>query len=621
MQTTLVGTLGKYRNNYFVIPDNKKIPSAISIHAKGLNGARKGQQVLVEITGHGGKGNDFRLSGKVLEVIGYAGEPGVDIMSIVLSHGFPAKFPDAAMLEAGCVPEKVDARRLRGRRDLRGARLFTIDGEDSKDLDDAVSIEPLMPPAAYRLGVHIADVAAYVAQGSALDHEALRRGTSLYFADRVIPMLPQNLSNGICSLHPHADRLALSVYMDIDADGNVLSHEIFESVVNSSYRMTYENVRMILEERDMPLRAEYAEILGDLELMGGLARILVEKRRKRGALDISAREAKLELDGGGVPISVEARKMSFANQLIEEFMILCNETVAGHMQETGLPFIYRTHEKPDREKIASFIELAHSLGLTRIKPDRHSPTAGADSADLQEILGNARDSGYEKLISYLLLRSLAKAGYTPDNPGHFGLASDCYCHFTSPIRRYPDLLIHRIIKAHLKHGGLTKAAIAAYKCSLCGICESCSERERAADETERDIEALKKAEYMRQFVGDVFQGVVSGVTSFGMFVELENTVEGLVRVGDMRDDYYEFDARHYSLTGENSGKSYRIGDTVDVVLVRANTESRQIDFMLHKGAASGHTRQASGHTRQASEHTRQAGRHTRQAGRRAKKHG
>jgi len=416
--------------------------------------------------------------------------------------------------------------------------------------------------------------------GSALDKEALYRGTSLYFADRVAPMLPEKLSNGICSLHPHADRLAVSVFMYIGNDGEILAHEIFESVINSCLRATYENVYRLLEGEDGgtpagggedggydALREEYKDIIGDLRIMRRLAEILRDKRARRGALDFITKEAVISLDRDGAPLSVEAGKITFANQMIEEFMIACNETVASQMSKAGLPFIYRTHGQPDAEKIQNFIRLANSLGIK--------------SKDIHGILEISRGTKYQNLLSYSLLRAMDKAAYTPGNIGHYGLASSCYCHFTSPIRRYPDLMIHRIIKEYLKNGRLAREKHKKYENAMGAICEACSAREREAEAAEREIESMKKAEYMKRFLGDTFEGIISGVASFGMFVELPNTVEGMVPVRDMIDDYYRFDPMDYSLTGEHEGMEYRIGDAVKVVLMRADPQSRQIDFMLY----------------------------------------
>ena len=513
--------------------------------------------------------------------------------SILAAHDFAVDFPEAVVAEADAIPDKPDMRRARGRADLRGERIFTIDGDSSKDFDDAVSITRLdekindkPDQALYRLGVHIADVAAYVARGSALDTEALRRGTSLYYADRVAPMLPQNLSNGVCSLNPHTDRFTLTVYMLIDGDGEVVSYEIFESVINSCERMTYKNVYRILEERDPELRERYSHITGDLELMRGLADILRKRRLARGSLDFVTREAVITLDEKDKPIDVKAYEITFANEIIEEFMIACNETVAKHISKANLPFIYRTHGSPDPEKLAGFLEAAAGLGLYKPSVKKAAgPGRRIAPYDLQQILAASRERGCDSLISLIMLRAMAKAAYTPENIGHFGLASECYCHFTSPIRRYPDLLIHRIIKAYIKRGGMSRAEREFYGGALGALCEHCSERERAADETEREVESLKKAEYMKRFLGAEFTGVISGVTSFGMFVELENTVEGLILLSHL-PDYYFYDSRLLTLTGELSGDKYKIGDAVDVVLTRADPVTRQIDFSFaYKKAA------------------------------------
>jgi ribonuclease R len=617
--TTLVGTVEVDREgSYTLIPDNKKVFTPISISPQNRGGARAGQKALVEIVSRRSREEDVKLSGKVVEVIGFAGDPGVDILSILVAHGFSAEFPEAAAHEADATPERPDGRRFRGRRDLRALRLFTIDGADSKDLDDAVSIERLPPgdrgggtesgdasgggrQAAYRLGVHIADVSSYVAADSALDREALSRGTSLYFADRVIPMLPQKLSNGVCSLHPHVDRLALSVFMDIDARGNVLAHEICESLINSAERMTYSDVYRILEEGDAELRERYAHITDDLFVMKELALALRERRMGRGAVDFALNEAKIELDGDGAPISVEVYEITLANRIIEEFMIACNETVAEHMAADGAPFIYRTHDKPDPKRVESFAALAAMLGFPlRVNGAPGGVGGGARyggvrSGELQAVLTAAQGSPYEKTLAFMMLRSLAKARYTAENIGHFGLASDCYCHFTSPIRRYPDLLIHRIIKARLKKGGFPRALRERYENSLPGICISCSERERAADEAEMEIAALKKAEYMKRFVGDVFLGTVSGVTSFGLFIALGNTVEGLVRLADIDDDFYVYDERRCAVFGERTGKRYAIGDPVKVQVARVSVELRQIDFALLTGKGEENRKKRSKH--------------------------
>jgi exoribonuclease R len=692
---------GKRERGIFAVkPDDKKMTDDIIVKREHLNGAAIGHKVMAEILERGSEGNGFKAYGKIIEVIGFTGDPGVDISAIILSHGFAQAFPDDARRAADAMPEAPDRRSYRGRRDLRQMRLITIDGEDSKDLDDAVSIELLYPhqaqhqrarrepygeppqeppyqltyqephheprqepyhepcqeprqeptlrqpyqksrhepataataattapttaataapttaataapataataapataataapttaaayppaasalsqsPAKYRLGVHIADVSHYVKPDSPLDAEALSRGTSLYFADRVIPMLPQRLSNGVCSLHPHVDRLALSVVMDIDGSGRVVSHEIFKSVINTAERMTYKNVYSILEENDTRLSAEYAGITDDLRAMRELALILRARRLGRGALDFAFREAKITLDGNGKAIGVDAEEITVANQIIEEFMIVCNETVAERLCRAGAPFIYRTHGQPNSDKIRAFMLLAGNLGLATPR-GAIGKDGNISSKALQSVISAARGTEYEKLVNTVALRSMAKAAYTVGNIGHFGLASEYYCHFTSPIRRYPDLMIHRIVKDSLLSGTLTKPKAERLAKRLPGVCAQCSERERAADEAENETEDLKKAEYMKQFEGRVFNGVISNVTSFGMFVELENTVEGLVRLANMLDGYYIFDEARYRMVGSRAADAYCIGDKVRVKLANANVATRQIEFCL-----------------------------------------
>ena len=587
--TTIVGTLKRVEDEYFAIPDNKKFCFVVEVPKEDLNDAREGQKVLVEITDRFGFQNSeisdlignysddsvwstFPL-GKVIEVIGFIGDPGVDVLAIIKSHGFSTEFPKKVMKEADAINDIVSEKDIKGRRDLRGQRLITIDGADSKDLDDAVSIEPLVE-GGYRLGVHIADVSAYVKEGSALDKEARERGTSLYFVDRVLPMLPQKLSNGICSLHPNVNRLALSVLIDIDANGRVKDFEMFESVIKTTERMTYENVHKILEQDDKELKARYAHIAGDLELMAELTEKLWRNRLSRGTIDFSFSEAKILLDEAGKPIEIKVEELTIANKIIEEFMIACNEAVAERMYWADTAFIFRTHGKPDPEKIMAFKIFAGNLGFTLKTKD-----GGVNPKELQAVVLEAKGSKYEKVINTVMLRSMAKAKYTRANIGHYGLSSEHYCHFTSPIRRYPDLMIHRLIKLAVS-GRLSGSTEKMYERVMPGICGHCSDRERAADEAERETENLKKVEYMKQFEGKKFEGVISNVTPFGMFVELDNTVEGLVRFSDMHDDYYEFIEDNYCLVGEKTGKTYRIGDIVKVFLARANVEARQIDFAL-----------------------------------------
>jgi len=569
---TLVGTFEAGRYFGFVTPDNAKIPGDIFIPKDESAGAKPGDKVVVELL----RWPESRRNaeGRIIEVLGGDDEAGVDILSVIREYGLRDGFPEKVVKQAEMIPSAVTESMAEGRRDLRKLRMVTIDGEDAKDLDDAVSIERL-PGGKFRLGVHIADVGHYVAEGSPLDKEALKRGTSVYLVDRVIPMLPEKLSNGICSLNPGADRLAFTVMMDIDAEGRVLEHEIFESVININERMTYTDVYKILEEGDAKLSEKYAFLVEDFKTMKELAQILRGKRLSRGAIDFDFAEVKIVLDEKGKPIEVKRYEITIANRIIEEFMLVCNETVAEHFQWINTPFVYRIHEDPDPEKIAAFAEFAHNLGyrlkgISRIRP-------GA----LQELLEKAKGTKEEAVISAVMLRSLAKARYSHRNTGHFGLAAEFYCHFTSPIRRYPDLMIHRIMKEYLK-GTLTPEREKQLNEKLPEIAAHCSERERAAEEAEREIENLKKVEFMKQFEGEIFKGIISGATSFGIFVELENTVEGLVKMSSLEDDYYIFDEKNYCIIGERTRKTYRIGDEIIVRLVKADVPARQIEFIIAK---------------------------------------
>ena len=450
--------------------------------------------------------------------------------------------------------------------------MVTIDGEDAKDLDDAVSLERL-PGDRYRLGVHIADVSHYVTENSPLDREAAKRGTSVYLVDRVIPMLPRKLSNGICSLNPQVDRLAFTVMMEMDSSGRLHNHEIFESVININERMTYTNVYKILVEKDGELMERYEPLLEQFAAMEELALILRKKRMARGAIDFDFDEAKIMLDEQGKPTHVKRYETTIANRIIEEFMLVCNETVAEHFNWAGTPFVYRVHEDPDPEKIMAFAEFTGNLGYPLKGINKVHPRA------LQEVLEKVRGTKEEAVVSTVMLRSLAKARYSHQNLGHFGLAAKFYCHFTSPIRRYPDLIIHRIMKEYLK-GGIAGSREEELNEKLPVVARLCSERERAANDAERETEDLKKVEYMKEREGEFFDGIISNVTSFGMFVELENTIEGLIRMSSMDDDYYIYDDRHFCLIGERTRKRYQIGDSVRVKLVRADIAARQIDFVL-----------------------------------------
>jgi len=568
--TKVVGTFETSNYFGFVIPDDRRIYGDIFIPKDEINGAKPGYKVVAEIV----KWPDKRRNaeGRIIEIIGDINDPETEILSIMKAYNLKETFPEAVMKQAEAIPDEVTEDMIAGRRDLRSLRMVTIDGEDAKDLDDAVSIERL-PDGLYRLGVHIADVSHYVTEGSPLDLEALARGTSVYLVDRVIPMLPAKLSNGICSLNAHEDRLAFTVMMDIDKQGKVIRHDIFESVINVNERMTYTDVYKILETGDKELEARYEPLLDDFRTMKELALILRKKRMHRGAIDFDLGETKVILDEKGKPVEVKRYEATIADKIIEEFMLVCNETVAEHFYWIGMPFVYRIHEEPETEKIMAFAEFSKNLGYPLKGASKVHPGA------LQDILERAKGSKEENIISTVMLRSLAKARYSPENEGHFGLAAKFYCHFTSPIRRYPDLIIHRLMKEELK-GSLSEQQQEEITRKLPEIARHCSARERAADEAERETEELKKVEFMMERVGETFDAIVSNVTSFGMFVELDNSIEGLVRLSNMDDDYYILDEKHYCLIGEHTKKCYRIGDRVRVLLVRADLPSRQLDFMI-----------------------------------------
>lgn len=568
--TKVVGTFESSRYFGFVVPDDKRISGDIFISKDEFNQAQPGHKVVAEIVKWPEKRRN--AEGRIVEVIGHKDDAGNDILSIIKSYNLNEEFPESVVREAEGVSDTVTEDMTRGRRDLRGLRMVTIDGEDAKDLDDAVSVEKL-PNGNYRLGVHIADVTHYVKEGSPLDREALKRATSVYLVDRVIPMLPRKLSNGICSLNPKVDRLSFTVMMDIDNTGKVVDHEIFESVINIDERMTYTNVYKILVDNDEELKKRYQPLLNDFYMMRELALALRKKRVDRGAIDFEFEEAKIILDDKGKPVEVKRYEITVANQIIEEFMLAANETVAEHFFWTNTPFVYRIHEDPDMEKIENFAEFAHNMGYTLKGLNKIHPRA------LQDLLAKVKGTPEERIISTVMLRSLQKARYSHQNAGHFGLAAKYYSHFTSPIRRYPDLIIHRIMKEYLK-GRMNPAREEHLNETLPETAKHCSERERAADEAERETEDLKKVEFMKAHEGEVFDGIISNVTSFGMFIELDNTIEGLIRMSSMEDDYYIFNEKQYCLIGERTRKTYRIGEAVRVKLTRADIASRQIDFVL-----------------------------------------
>jgi len=574
--TEIVGTFENYESFGFVIPDDKRINRDLFIPREGMRGAVTGQKVVARIVTY--PEGRSAATGEIIEILGHKDDPGVDILSIIRKHQLPERFPDDVMAEAEAVPDRISEEEIvaQGRRDLRSKKIVTIDGEDAKDLDDAVCVERL-PNGNYLLGVHIADVGYYVKENSALDREAYRRGTSVYLVDRVIPMLPHRLSNGICSLNPKVDRLTLSCEMEFDAETvRLVRHDIFPSVIRTTERMTYTNVRKILVDDDPELKERYADLVDMFKLMEELARKLRAKRMKRGAIDFELAEAKIIVDENGKPVDIVKRERSIAEMIIEEFMLAANETVAEHFHWLKVPFLYRIHEDPDPEKLQHFIRFAANFGyIVKGKGNKVHPRA------LQDLLEEIRGTKEETVISTMMLRSMKQARYEAESLGHFGLAAEFYTHFTSPIRRYPDLVIHRIIREVLANGGtLSAKRIDELAGKLPDIARQSSERERVAVEAERDTEQLKKCEYMLDKIGEEFDGIISGVTSFGIFVELGNTVEGMIRLSDLTDDYYHFHEEHMALIGERTARVFRIGDEVRVRVERVNMDEHQIDFSI-----------------------------------------
>ena len=566
----IVGTFEKSKNFGFVIPDNSKMAQDVFIPKEYTKNAVSGHKVVAEITDYGKDGKN--PEGKVVEILGHINDPGVDILSIVKGFELPMEFPQKVLNQAERVASPVSDEDRAGRMDLRDVLMVTIDGEDAKDLDDAISLS--VEDGIYHLGVHIADVTNYVQENSALDKEALKRGTSVYLVDRVIPMLPHTLSNGICSLNAGEDRLALSCLMDIDHKGEVIDYKITESVISVDRRMTYTAVAAIPEEHDGELMEEYHELVPMFEQMAILAKILRKKRKARGSIDFDFRESKIILDKEGNPLDIKPYERNVATRLIEDFMLIANETVAGHFYWLEIPFVYRTHEAPDPEKIKKLGLFIHNFGYyLKASRDEIHPK------ELQKLLSKIEGTDEENLISRLTLRSMKQAKYTPDCTGHFGLAAPCYCHFTSPIRRYPDLQIHRIIKEYLR-GRMNGDRISHYRDILSGVCKQASDLERRADEAERETEKCKKAQFMGSKIGETFTGVISGVTGWGIYVELPNTVEGLVHISKIPGDYYLYDESSYEIHGETTGKTFKLGQKVSVVVNDVDFVSNTIDFLL-----------------------------------------
>lgn len=566
---TVIGLFEQSRNHGFVVPDDKRISKDIYIPKSEWNGAKDKQKVVAEIIEYFGARRS--PEGKIAEILGNPAEHDTMIRSALRRYGIRDMFPESVLEETSRVPDQVTKRDLEGRKDFRDRLVMTIDGDDAKDFDDAISLEKL-ENGHYLLGVHIADVSHYVTIGSELDQEAYQRGTSVYLVDRVVPMLPEALSNGICSLRPHVDRLTMSLEMEVDGKGVVKRYEFVPGVIRSDYRMTYHNVTRTLEDPDYH---EYDQLREQFLLMRELAEILQRKRTARGSLDFDFPEAKIMLDERGKPISIEKYEITVSNHIIEEFMLLANETVAEHVFWLGVPLMYRIHESPSGEKMEVFSKMARRFGYAL------KGTAELHPRALQEILKACKGKKEERILSTMMLRSMMKAEYKGENLGHFGLAAKYYCHFTSPIRRYPDLIVHRVLK-ELCRGSMSEERKKFWKRLIDEAAGQCSAAERNAEEIERDVDDMKKAEYMQQFIGEVFEGVISGITSFGMFVELENTVEGMVRLVSLERDEYQFEEEQMMLLGRRTGHCYRIGDTVQVRLVDAKPALRQIDFVIEE---------------------------------------
>lgn len=564
----VVGTFQKSKTYGFVVPDNQKFRQDIFIPKEHTKGAVTGHKVVVKVTSYGDE--DHKPEGKVIEILGHMNDPGVDIMSVVKSYELPVEFPKDVFRVLDFIPDEIDSAEINNRTDIRNLQTVTIDGEDAKDLDDAISLTK--EGDIYRLGVHIADVTHYVKEGAALDKEALKRGTSVYLVDRVIPMLPHKLSNGICSLNPGVDRLSLSCFMNIDTKGNVIGHEILETVICSDRRMTYTNVSKIVEEQDEEVIKEYEDLVPMFTLMLELSEILKKRRHARGAINFDFPESKIIVDHNGKPVEIRAYERNKATKIIEEFMLIANETVAEDFFWQELPFVYRTHDNPDEEKIRALSIFIHNFGYSiKVGNDEIHPK------ELQKLLNKIEDTPEEALISRLTLRSMKQAKYTVANTGHFGLSAKYYTHFTSPIRRYPDLQIHRIIKENVR-GALNEARKDHYNKILFEVANHSSKTERRADEAEREVEKMKKVEYMMGHIGESFEGVISGITTWGIYVELPNTVEGMVSVSDMNDDYYVYDEERYQMVGEHTKKTYKLGQTIKVEVLNADKLLRTIDF-------------------------------------------
>ncbi len=588
--TTIVGTFERSRENYgFVIPDNTKLAQDVFVPKEYSMGAVSGHKVVVELTDYGT--DKHSPQGKVIEILGHVNDPGVDIMSIVRGYELPVEFPEKVMNQAARTAQKVSEADRAGRRDLRDVVMVTIDGEDAKDLDDAVSVS--FDGEKYQLGVHIADVTNYVQENSALDREALKRGTSVYLVDRVIPMLPHALSNGICSLNEGVDRLALSCLMTVDQKGEITDYEICESVINVNKRMSYRVVQELLTEDGLTEKVpqpgekdyrEYAGLLPMFREMETLAGLLREKRRKRGSIDFDFPECKIYLDSEGRPTDIKPYERNTATDIIEDFMLAANETVAQHFYWMELPFVYRVHDVPDADRLQKLSAIISNFGYSMKAVGKAKSKVSSEEIhpkEIQKLLARIAGTPEEAMISRMALRSMKQAKYSVECTGHFGLACAYYCHFTSPIRRYPDLQIHRIIKEQLR-GRMNDDRTAHYRELLPEVAKHSSETERRADEAERETDKLKKVEYMEQHVGESFDGVISGVTGWGLYVELPNTVEGLVHMSKLYGDYYYYSEKSSELVGEATGRCFKLGMPVRVNVDGCDRFTRTIDFSLEE---------------------------------------
>ena len=567
----IVGTYQKSRNFGFVVPDDKKLGTDIYVSKKNALKAKNNQKVVVEITKQPKNGKS--AEGKIIEIIGYIDQAGVDMLSLVKEYGLPYDFPVEVVKEAKKIKQEIDEKDIANRKDLRNQEIFTIDGEDAKDLDDAVNVQKL-DNGNYILGVHIADVSYYVKEGSLLDKEALVRGTSVYMLNRVIPMLPTELSNGICSLNAGVDRFAISCVMEIDQKGKVVSSDVFKSVIRVTERMSYTNVQKILDNSDKKVVKRYEKYISHFKLMEELAHILKDRRSKDGSLNLDLPETKVILDERGFAIDITKYEMYFANEIIEQFMLTANETIAEKFYWLEAPFIYRVHENPDIDKVKELNKFLFNMGY-RVKCNNEEvhPTAFA------HVLNEAKGKPEERVISNLILRTLKVARYESENKGHFGIASKYYCHFTSPIRRYPDLFIHRIISRYLKQSYiLSEEEKEKYSTQATKYAEISSECEKIAQKVERESVDIKIAEYMEGHIGEEYDGIISSITSFGVFVELDNTAQGLVRFDKLGDEYFIYDENMKTLQGEKTKTMYHIGDKIHVRVIRADKLSRQIDF-------------------------------------------